>query len=80
MATLVIGRKLFETESDIELAFIVGRTLAAIRPDHLLRWPNFVPTLAELEIAVRAAIRLVDPERPIPPELTPRGRAIRGAS
>ena len=71
LATLVIGRKLFETESDIELAFIVGRTLAAVRPDHLLRWPSFVPTLAELEIAVRAAIRLVDPERPIPAELTP---------
>ena len=75
--TLVIGRKLFEMESDIELAFVVGRTLAAIRPDHLLRWPNFVPTLAELEIAVRAAIRLVEPERPIPPEVTSRGRAIR---
>jgi tetratricopeptide (TPR) repeat protein len=70
VATLVIGRKLFEMESDVELAFVVGRTLAAIRPDHLLRWPNFVPTLAELEIAVRAAIRLVDPERPIPPEVT----------
>ena len=66
----MIGRKLFETESDVELAFIVGRTLAAIRPDHLLRWPGFVPTLAELEIAVRAAIRLVDPERPIPAEIT----------
>jgi hypothetical protein len=70
VATLVIGRRLYEMESDIELAFIVGRTLAAIRPDHLLRWPGFVPTLAELEIAVRAAIRLVDPERSIPPELT----------
>ena len=66
----MIGRKLLELESDVELAFIVGRTLAALRPDHLLRWPNFVPTLAELEIAVRAAIRLVDPERPIPAELT----------
>jgi golgin subfamily B member 1 len=70
VATLVIGRKLFELESDIELAFIVGRTLAALRPDHLLRWPNYVPTLAELDIAVRAGIRLVDPERPIPAELT----------
>jgi len=70
VATLVIGRKLFEMESDIELAFIVGRTLAAIRPDHLLRWPNYVPTLAELEVVVRAAVRLVDPERPIPPEVT----------
>jgi hypothetical protein len=70
MPTLVIGRKLFEIQSDVELAFIVGRTLAAVRPDHLLRWPSFVPTVAELEIAVRAAIRLVDPERPIPPEVS----------
>jgi len=68
--TLVIGRKLFENDSDVELAFVVGRTLAAVRPDHLLRWPSFVPTLAELEIALRAAIRLVDPDRPIPPEVT----------
>ena len=30
--TLVIGRKLFEMESDIELAFVVGRTLAADPP------------------------------------------------
>jgi len=70
VATLVIGRKLFENESDVELAFVVGRTLAAVRPDHLLRWPGFVPTLAELEIALRGAVRLVDPERPIPPEIT----------
>jgi len=68
-ATLVIGRALFDLESDVELAFVVGRTLAAIRPDHLLRWPNFVPTLAELEIAVRAAIFLVDPERAIPADM-----------
>ncbi|HMF42264.1 MAG TPA: hypothetical protein VKQ32_16430 [Polyangia bacterium] len=68
--TLVIGRKLFENDSDVELAFVVGRTLAAVRPDHLLRWPGFVPTLAELEIAMRAAIRLVDPQRTIPPDMT----------
>ena len=68
--TLVVGRKLIEAESDIELAFAVGKTLASIRPDHLLRWPAYVPTVAELEVVVRAAIRLVDPERPIPPEIT----------
>jgi hypothetical protein len=70
MPALVIGKKVLEIGSDLELAFIVGRTLAAVRPDHLLRWPTFVPTLAELEIALRAAIRRVDPERPIPPEIT----------
>ena len=70
VATLVIGRKLMEAESDIELAFAVGKALASIRPDHIMRWPTYVPTVAELEVVVRAAIRLVEPERPIPPELT----------
>ena len=49
LPTLVIGRKLFETESDVELAFIVGRTLAADppRPPAALaglrarRWPSW---------------------------------------
>jgi len=54
--------------SDVELAFVAGRTLAALRPDHLLRWPTFVPTLAELEIVVRSAIRLVNPESDVPAE------------
>jgi golgin subfamily B member 1 len=65
---LVLCRGVFEARSDIELAFIVGRTLATLRPDHLLRWPAFVPTLAELEIAVQAAIQLVNPESVVPPE------------
>ena len=39
-----------------------------MRPDHLLRWPSFVPTLAELEIVVHAAIRLVNPESEVPAE------------
>jgi tetratricopeptide (TPR) repeat protein len=70
MPALVIGKKLLDTQSDLEVAFIVGRTLAAVRPDHLLRWPSFVPTLAELEIALRAAFRLVEPARPIPADIT----------
>jgi len=70
MPALVVGKKVLEISADLELAFIVGRTLAAVRPDHLLRWPTFVPTLAELEIALRAAIRQIDPARPIPPEIT----------
>ncbi len=65
---LVLGKGVAEMRSDIELAFVAGRTLAALRPDHLLRWPSFVPTLAELEIVVRAAIRLVNPESEVPAE------------
>ncbi len=63
---LVLGKGVAEMGSDIELAFVAGRTLAALRPDHLLRWPTFVPTLAELEVVVRAAIRLVDPKSEVP--------------
>ncbi|HSY41240.1 MAG TPA: hypothetical protein VLA79_16990, partial [Polyangia bacterium] len=66
LTVLVLGKLVAEMRSDIELAFVAGRTLAALRPDHLLRWPAFVPTLAELEIVVRAAIRLVNPESEVP--------------
>jgi golgin subfamily B member 1 len=66
---LVLGKGVAEMRSDIELAFVAGRTLAALRPDHLLRWPTFVPTLAELEIVVRAAIRLINPQIDVPAEL-----------
>ena len=59
LPALVLGRGVLEGRSDLELAFVAGRALATLRPDHLLRWPAFVPTLAELAIVVRAAIRLV---------------------
>jgi len=68
LTVLVLGKAVAEMRSDIELAFVAGRTLAALRPDHLLRWPNFVPTLVELEVIVRAAIRMVNPEREVPAE------------
>ena len=68
LPALVLGKGVAEMRSDIELAFVAGRTLAAMRPDHLLRWPSFVPTLAELEIVVHAAIRLVNPRARFPPE------------
>jgi golgin subfamily B member 1 len=63
---LILGKAVAEMRSDVELAFVAGRTLAALRPDHLLRWPTFVPTVAELEIVVRAALRLVNPEIEVP--------------
>jgi golgin subfamily B member 1 len=68
LPALVLGQGVAEMRSDIELAFVVGRTLAALRPDHLLRWPGFVPTLAELEIVLQAAIRLVNPESEVAAE------------
>ena len=68
LPTLVLGKGIADMRSDVELAFVVGRTLAAMRPDHLLRWPSFVPTLAELEIVIHAAIRLVNPQSEVPAE------------
>jgi len=68
LTALVLGKGVAEMRSDIELAFVAGRTLASLRPDHLLRWPTFVPTLAELEIIVRAGIRLVNPQSEVPAE------------
>jgi len=66
LPVLVLGKGVAEMRSDIELAFVAGRTLAGLRADHLLRWPAYVPTLAELEIVVHAAIRLVNPEAEVP--------------
>jgi golgin subfamily B member 1 len=66
LPALILGKAVAEMRSDVELAFVAGRTLAALRPDHLLRWPTFVPTVAELEIVVRAALRLVNPEIEVP--------------
>ncbi|HEY4393822.1 MAG TPA: tetratricopeptide repeat protein [Polyangia bacterium] len=68
LPALVLGTGVAEMRSDIELAFVVGRALAALRPDHLLRWPSYVPTLGELEIVAHAAIRLVSPEAEVPAE------------
>ncbi|HEY6474967.1 MAG TPA: hypothetical protein VI456_00195, partial [Polyangia bacterium] len=62
LPALVLGKGIADLRSDIELAFVAGRTLAALRPDHLLRWPGYVPTLVELEIVVHAALRLVNAE------------------
>ena len=65
---LVIGAKLLATTADLELAFVVGRALAAMRPDHVLRSASFVPTLAELAILAQAAVHICDRERPLPAE------------
>jgi hypothetical protein len=50
---------------------VVGRTLAQMRPDHLVLSPAVVPTAAELPAIVHAAFKLVQPNAPVPnPELS----------
>jgi len=65
----LVGREALEGRTETEIAYIVARNLAMLRPDALVRWPTVVPTVAELEVVVRAAIRLVAPEAPVPAEL-----------
>jgi hypothetical protein len=40
-----------------------------MRPDHFVRWPHVVPTVAELKVVFLAALKLVQPNVPIKPEL-----------
>jgi tetratricopeptide (TPR) repeat protein len=69
--SLVIGKEMLQTPgpSETETAFLAARQLAMLRPDHFLRWPAVVPTVAELQIVVLAAIRLVNADFAVPDEL-----------
>ena len=39
----------------------VAKRLTFMRPDHFVRWPHVVPTVAELKIVFLAALKLVQP-------------------
>jgi golgin subfamily B member 1 len=41
---------------------VIGKRLTFMRPDHFVRWPTVVPTVAELKIVFLAALRLVQPK------------------
>jgi tetratricopeptide (TPR) repeat protein len=69
LPAFLVGREALEGRSETELGYVVARNLAMLRPDAFVRWPTVVPTLAELEIVVRAAIRLVAPDVPVPGQL-----------
>jgi golgin subfamily B member 1 len=51
----------------LELTFIVGKHVAMYRPEHYIR--ALFPTVTELTVLFFAAIKLVAPEQPVPPEL-----------
>src|SRR5207253_9852142 len=48
-----------------ELAYVVGKRLTLMRPDHMVRWPQVVPTVAELKVWFLAAMKLVQPSVPV---------------
>jgi tetratricopeptide (TPR) repeat protein len=65
----IVGKDVLTGRTEAELAFLAGRALAMMRPDHFLRWPSVVPTIAELQIVLFAAIKMVNPALPVPDDL-----------
>ncbi len=66
---LLIGRGMGESRPELEAAFVAGRAVAWLRPDHWLRWPAFVATGGELAVIVSAALRTIDATIEVKPEL-----------
>jgi hypothetical protein len=62
--SLVVGAELLQGRSDKELAFPIARYLTLLRPEHYLRLT--IQTNTELGIAFMAAIKLVQPNFPVP--------------
>jgi len=60
--SFVVGANLLQGRAEKELAYVIGKKLALMRPDHFVRWPTVVPTVAELKVVFLAALRLVQPK------------------
>jgi hypothetical protein len=63
--SLVVGAELLQGRSDKELAFPIARYMTLLRPEHYLRLT--IQTNTELGIAFLSAIKLVQPNFPVPP-------------
>src|SRR5581483_11362829 len=66
--SLVIGAELLQGRGDKELAFPIAAFLTKLRPEHYLKLT--VPTNTELGVAFMAAIKLVQPNFPVPANQT----------
>ena len=62
MPSLVVGSSLLQGRPEKELAYVIAKRLTFMRPDHFVRWPHVVPTVAELKIVFLAALKLVQPK------------------
>jgi tetratricopeptide (TPR) repeat protein len=63
--SLVVGAELLQGRGDKELAFPIARYLTMLKPEHYLRLT--IQTNTELGIAFLAAVKLVQPNFPAPP-------------
>jgi len=59
--SFVVGSALLQGRPERELAYLTGKKLTLMRPDHFVRWPQVVPTVAELKVLFLAALKLVHP-------------------
>jgi len=67
--SFVVGASLLQGRPEKELAYAVGKKLSFMRPDHFVRWPTVVPTLAQLKILFLAALKLAQPSFTVKPEM-----------
>jgi tetratricopeptide (TPR) repeat protein len=67
--SFVVGANLLQGRPEKELAYVIGKKLTFMRPDHFVRWPNVVPTVAELKVVFLAALKLVTPNLPVKADL-----------
>ena len=67
--SVIVARDLMTGYRDTEIVFCVASTLALLRPAWYLRLA--LPTIAELQAALLAAVRLVQPNVAADPELAP---------
>jgi len=65
-ATVVVGPNIANGRVERDLAFIVGRTLALVRPEHLVLAPSVVASPAELAGIVLAAYKLCKANAAVP--------------
>ncbi|GAB4564002.1 MAG: hypothetical protein Tsb0020_13700 [Haliangiales bacterium] len=67
--TFVVGKNLLAGRPEKEVAFVSARKLCQVRPEHYLRMA--LQTNTERKVALLAAIAMVMPNFPVPPELIP---------
>jgi len=62
LPSFAVGSSLLQGRSEKELAYVIGKKLTFMRPDHFVRWQTVVPTVATLRVVFLAALKLVNPK------------------
>jgi hypothetical protein len=68
---LILGKRFFETQGDAAFAFVIGRMLTRLRPEHLLTWPNLAFGPSELTAILGAACEVAGVPRALPADHKP---------